>query len=648
MNDAFSKIGRLDREGNFNGAVAAAVENYRDLGLVRPEVLQRIAHYLRRFRPLLSPQTIDTIRTLPASHLAHAGLADLLEAGFTGEGQGPSIGKIVFPVVTSFGLVREILVTDGGNENLSSGRLQVLDRAGSATFKIIGQRLGTHCIWMPDRFSFTILDPYGKDDPAVEGDSMSLPLAIALYSRATGVPVPHDLSATALLGRDGSMEPVASLEKKLEVLARERFFLRRVLVSARQETRDAPPGIEIIMVDSLKEALSVVFPNRPEKACFTGDVDLGAEMRSLNFQYDGYLIDTCMDNADELIRYLKSRKLALPKEKAVRALFTCYWKKGSCHCHKGEVKNTKKYLKKALDLYRKNPGLIRADDYYDARISQAVLLKDIFRYTDAEDIHVSLDQEMHRSRSLNHIKGKNLSTLSQLYLAMGRFEEAERCQRRAISLINTEEVCRNYGYLAQIHTRNGEFLKAASALSRYSRLLETSDEKTCGAHTPFYHWIRAEYLFKRGVAFPKGRPRFFRDLYGIAERYPEPEWWAPCLIHKFSGLAHLVQGEDARGLAELDRVVRYFSNQFAHVLRLLGASVRAERARYFFSAGRHEQASEDIDGIIEDLSLQKDMKRFFRPRLSLLSSFLKSGKPGAKSIDKAFSALKEIIAGIPY
>jgi len=647
MTDPFQQILLMEREGNFNRVISIFVENYDELALVRPELFRRIAHLLDSFRPLISPRAIDALYSLPPSHLQCFGFPDNLKEQPDSRPEA-ALGRITFPVMTTAGLVREIHVTREAPLTLSPRKLQVLDRAGSAVFKVLRARLGRHCLWGPGRFSFSVLDPYGKDDPAVTGDSMSLPLALALYSCVVDIPLPPDLSATGSLGRDGSIGPVAFFREKMEALRSERFFIERVLVSDRQEGLEDISGIRTIRVSSLDHAVSIAFNDFPFAARFSGNLDLDAEIRALNNQYDGYLIDTCIENADELIRYLQSKTLQLPVDRTVPALFTCYWKKGCCHCHKGDVKNTASCLKKALELYRRYPGVIRADDYFDSRISYAVLLKDIFRYKEAEAIHLGLIHEMQKSRSLDHVKGKNLSTLSQLYLAMGRFSEAEQYQRQAMQLINRDEVCRNYGYLAQVHTRTGAFQKAAAALSRYRRLLDIAETGARAAHTPFYHWIRAEYLYRRACAVERGRRALSREVQEIAGKYPAPVWWVPALVHKFSGLACLKAKEEEKGLHQLERVIHYFSTRFEPVLRVLGASVRVERAMYFLSTDRHDRAVADIRGIMEDLSLQKDTRRFFKGDLLKLSRFLKSKGSQRAGIKSMLSVLDRIRMKIPY
>ncbi|MBW1982855.1 MAG: hypothetical protein JRJ12_16755, partial [Deltaproteobacteria bacterium] len=496
MKDVLSMIKLHEREGNFNAAILYAVANYQELALVRPEILRCLRYFLEEHRPLISPEALDAIRSLPTSHLHHSGIRAVL-ALVAWQTPKPAAGSIVFPVVTSFGMVREIVVREEHRQGLAAPRLQLLDRVGSATFGALGKLLARRCLWRPERFHVDILDPYGREDLQVHGESMGLALALALCSLIAGIPVPLELSASAMVARDGSILPAANMEEKLATLARERFFLKQVLVSDRQDIGDSFAGLQLLKVGSLEQALVCAFPDLQKTACLKADVEIDSELQALERQYDLYLFDTCIENAASLISILQRNRARFPPDRAIPALFTCYWKKGSCHCHRGEVGGSRHALEKAVKLYEKFSGYIRSDDYLDAQISYAVTLKDIFRYQEAEELHFQLMREMDARKTLAHVRGKNLSTLSQLYLAMRRFEEAETYQRLAMGLINREELCRNYGYLAQIHTRAGNFRKAAAALASYRRLLGRAPRQVRSSHTPYYHWIRAEYLYKR-------------------------------------------------------------------------------------------------------------------------------------------------------
>ncbi|MBW2072975.1 MAG: hypothetical protein JRI89_17235, partial [Deltaproteobacteria bacterium] len=81
-----------------------------------------------------------------------------------------------------------------------------------------------------------------------------------------------------------------------------------------------------------------------------------------------------------------------------------------------------------------------------------------------------------------------------------------------------------------------------------------------------------------------------QELKEIAASYPEVNGYVPGLIHKFLGLALLALGEEENGLNELEKVIGYFGVQFAHVLRVLNATVRAERALYFLGTDRMHEA----------------------------------------------------------
>jgi len=647
--DPLETIRILDRQGNFNGVIRTAAANYADLSTVKPEVMQRIVYYLISHRPLISPDSLETLTRLPPGDLEAFGLAELLKT-YEPVSPAPVIGRIPFPVVGWQGMVREIVVekTRQAGASIPPSWLLTLDRVGAAVFAVLEKRLGRRCIWRPGDFSFTVIDPYGNEDRKVEGGSMALPLALALYSLVTSVPVPTNVTATGRVRRDGTLEPVESIAEKLEAVRRERFCVTRVLVSDRQEIHGIYGNMEVKRAAALEDAIVEVFPSPPDPASFPSRMDINAEIRALNHQYETYLIDTCIQNAGELITYLESESLPLFKHDVIPALFTCYWKKGSCHCHRGEVKETKHYLRAAASLYRRNRGLIRRDDYFDAGISYAVLLKDIFRYQEAETMHFQLMDEMEKGGCLDHTRGKNLSTLSQLYLAMGRFAEAEQYQRRAMRLINRDEVCRNYGYLARIHTRTGSFQKAAAALSRYKRLLDTSDAGVRAAHTPFYHWIRAEYLYRRACGVRKRRRPLSREVGEIAEKYPAPVWWLPALVHKFWGLACLKAKEEEMGLQQLERVINYFSTRFEPVLRVLGASVRAERAMYLIERGSYDEAVQDLQGIAEDLSLQRDIERFFRKDVAALSVSQGLLARGPRAVSRARDTLERIRDKIPY
>jgi DNA repair protein RadA/Sms len=79
-----------------------------------------------------------------------------------------------------------------------------------------------------------------------------LAVALAVASAATGRALPADLAAVGEVGLAGEIRQVTNLPRRLEESARLGFA--RVVVPA--STPEGPPGIELIRVDTVLEAVS--------------------------------------------------------------------------------------------------------------------------------------------------------------------------------------------------------------------------------------------------------------------------------------------------------------------------------------------------------------------------------------------------------
>lgn len=647
MNKVAEKILLMDRAGNINSAIHLAVKNYDEIKLVKDRLLRRISYYLRNFNHFITDETKELLKSLPEQELTFENIQDYLDK-HTETGKPNPVGEIEFPVMSSIGMIRKIKVFERKKKLTNDNRLLMMDRIGKEVVHLIEKFTNRLIIWKPDHLYFEIIDPYGKHDPEVVGRSMELPLALAIYSFLTNSEISSDLTASACLDNDSSLKPVSQIEEKMDILVKERPFIKRILISGKQKVRTDLNGIKPIKANKLEDAISAIFQKPPDIVKLKTDLDIESEINSLRAQFNSYLIDTCIKNAGKLIKYLKSKKSQIPREKYIHALFTCYWKKGCAHCHRGKIRETETALKEARNLYKRYPGIIMGEEYYDSLISYAVLLKDIFRYSDAEKLHFDLMEEFKNSMVLDHTKGKNLSTLSQLYLALGRYSEAEKYQRNAMRLINKEEISRNYGYLAQIYTRSGNFRKAGLCLYHYQRLLIKASPPIESAYRPFYNWIRAEFLYKKGLLNKRERRRSFNELYKISEQYKDIIWWVPALINKFSGLALLAEGETQQGLKKLENAIQFFKKQHAPVLRVLCATIEAERALYYLKVNQNETFINGIKSIVQDLSLQKDVKRFFKDQLTTLNSLSRKRILNSEDKKHLFNTLNEIIQKIPY
>jgi len=65
-------------------------------------------------------------------------------------------------------------------------------------------------------------------------------------------------------------------------------------------------------------------------------------------------------------------------------------------------------------------------------------------------------------------------------------------------------------------------------------------------------------------------------------------------------------------------------------------------------ANEIELAMEDMRGILEDLSFQKDIRVYFKKELGLISRLLKDRQWQKQTLEQGAKVLKSIIAKIPY
>jgi len=473
---------------------------------------------------------------------------------------------------------------------------------------------------------------------------MGLPLALALYSHVTRVPVLKDLSATGDVKRDGTIKPVEGIDEKQKTLGRERHFIHRVMVSHEQQLAAEIPGLHLIRVQTVEAAVAEAFPGKIYPASFPAQIDIQKEKNRIADQYRQYLFNSCVDNTEVLIGYLESKKGPL-SDKEVSALFTCYWRKGCSHCHKGEVVQTFKYLRKSEKLYQKHPGKIEEKDYFNSQINYAVALKDIFRYREAKEIHLKIQDEMERANIVDRLKGKNFSSLSQLYLAQHRHSEAEKFQNKAIGLIRDDDKYRNMSYLAQVYVRKEDFQRAGKKLSDAKRLYDEAGERDL----TYFHWFEAEFFYLKGKSMKRRPKSFFEEIHQLASNvYPEIDDYPVALIHKFSGLAMLEEGDEKEGAERLDRAISYLENHYNPMFLLLSATIRIERALYFLKTDEPGRAISDIKGVKQNLGGYKDIKKYFQKELKVLSHHLRFKYPKENEIKNVIKALESHKKDIPY
>jgi len=309
--EVFREIQLMEQYGNFNALILKTVEHFADLTFVRPELLEKISHYLKKQMDLTSPFAVQALSKIPKIHLQHYGLAQLLKS-YKSRLPKPRIGCIHFPVVTSsVGIVSKIQVADKEASDMPEWKLKFLEQVGSPTFSALRQKLGRLFLWYPEQYHFNVLDHFENEDNDVKGYSLGLPLALALYSHVTKLPVPTDLSATGDVKSNGTIKPVECIDEKIEALSRERYFIKRVLVSHDQQLQTEIPDLKLVRVKTVKDAIAEAFPDKIDPLSFHVQIDIQKEKDRIADQYRKSLYTACIDNSESLIKYLASKKGSL-------------------------------------------------------------------------------------------------------------------------------------------------------------------------------------------------------------------------------------------------------------------------------------------------------------------------------------------------
>ena len=376
-------------------------------------------------------------------------------------------------------------------QELSEELRRTMERVGIFVTQALKAMTNKAVIWSPNWYKTTITKPHGEAF-RIKGGSLELPLAIILFAAMTRKPVPQNLSATGVIDEHGRLRPVDGIALKLKAIQREKPSIQCVVVPFGQKIPRCAigNGFKIIEAATLKDALSLLFsaPYHVE------DIDLAVEESNLKNRYDQKDFLTCINNATEIIELLEENRDSVLCNKDARTLFTCYWRRGSCYCHQGHVEMAMADLNKVKQMYNEYQGVIEYRNYLACLNNYAVALKDVFSYAEAEKIHKDIYKALKSVKAMDHEKGKNISSWSQLFLSMGRYVDAERLQKKAIELIDEDSSFRNYSYLAQIYTRWNKLDEAQAALEEATKWLNQADTQKQKENLPYLHWIEAEIL----------------------------------------------------------------------------------------------------------------------------------------------------------
>lgn len=686
--------------GNFNACLQDALYHFPLFPGIQSEVMELVIKILSDHHALLTDRTIQAIHKFKETHSLNSILTEnrqfktigqLLAAHLVGDQKNHNAnqslqyiqaGQAWFPAAaTDYGALYLLKVQDINHpetapRTLSSHERELLDIAGAALFSWLRRSTGRAFLWNPEEYTFNIEDASGKEVCCVEGDSMGAAMVLSLFSLLSGEPVSANTIATAAVNRRGDILPVNSLTQKFTAIKREREHLLKIVISYSQIVPEDPhlhsecqnlpaeseAQFEYVRVRDITDMVELLFGNSTVIRSLHSIrlIDLEKEIETIKRQYTDYMVDTCMENCISIIDHMESKirqrgKKAKGRDPLLKYLFTCYWKLGACYCHKGDIVRSQTSLRAAAELFKANPGQIDSKDYYNSLNNYGVMLKDIFCYQEAEDIHLEVDREL-RKRGVSHEHlSNNLSSLSQLYLADHQYDRAVALQREALHFIDYDDQYRNYGYLAQIYTRMGAFDKASRSLAKAMSLIKNNITKppATAKISSYYHWIESEYLYLRLKSLKRKPSIYCLKFQQLCKNYDNIDSYVPALINKFCGLGMLLSGERERGVQLLKRSQQYFDQEATPMMKLLGLTARIEKILAWYG---EPDCLPDLDirtevkKVVDGLSLHKNIMAYFNSDTERLKDLTVavSGAVTPELLPDIVSILEDINRKIPY
>ncbi len=651
----WEELVRMEKQGNFNRLFQTMADHYKKLGPFRDELFELMEYWLDSPDCRLSSDTAKRVRETMGADIEGLGLEKkLIPKGILPKPLEP--GSMEFPaVLPGSGCICRITAMKKENCGLPAGRATQLKRVGSALFEILERKIGLKCVWDPTAYFFETLDYWGKEDLSVEGPSMDLALAVCLFSLLTGQSAPPDILCSARVARSGKIGHVDLIGQKLASVADELPRVRKFVVASSQTIDSPPRQLEIVRVEKLAEAIDVFFPQEKYTIAHLPQWRLESELISIDRLYDAYFLDSCIENAEKVVKLLTSGNCGNPMDEIRTALFRCYWKTGCCYCHKGDTEKSEKFLKMAKEIYE-DPGAkkcnqIGFDLYFQSRINYAVALKDLFRYDEARQLHQQLEKEAEEARLKGEYPGKNYGAFSDLCLAEENLADAEKLRRKSMEFMPESEAYRNDYSLGQILCRMGEYDEARNLFDKSEKQIKEEvppEKKETAWH--FFHLYKAEYLYRKAASLtkPASRRPYLAELEKLDAGFLEIKEYPAGLVRKYCGMGLMLQGRVEEGLSRLDQVEDFFYASNSPVFRLIGVTASIEKALHRLATGRPEKAAKKIRTVSENLAVQKDIKKYFADQRRVFGAFSRTKNFTSERLDRARKALEDVKRLIPY
>jgi len=584
--EVFHRATRHLGEQNFNTAALLMVEYFEELRLREREKLQRaLAKAIESYPHVFTKRSADTILSIDASEI-HPALRSALAHFRLSKKPDPVVGCVHCLLLSGeAGVVRTLEIFRAGKSTRSSGeragkRLQsaLLHGVIAASDSYI-RKTGIPLVVDLKKYACRISDVHGREVEAIAGASAGLALAVAAFSRMSGLPVPREIAFTGEIRLDGSILPVEGVLAKACAFFRERPHSRLFIVP--EGNTDECSGLAAGTVrgaTTLEEVLEAIWGERFRKGKYPSRpaerINIKRAVQDLNNPRFYIVPGAVVSMAGTLIDHLKMKRTAYGRAEYAELLFKLHSRRGLGYAHLGRFDLAMKDYKKANKL-AENSDIDKAKVVEFLR-SEAATLFYAFQYGEAEEL---LREALKLSPSAVE-RGNTLCALSEFYTHMGRryYRKAEQSLKEAHLLVPLEERARCYIYLARLYTAWGHFKEAGRAISASTRTINKLPPDQHQNNARYRDLARVILLYRRGTA-EKHRRSLGEAARIAVGQTDESGHFTQGLIRKYSGLAQLALGKTNEGCMSLIMSIEILESEGSQTYGLLAATVRLELAR---------------------------------------------------------------------
>jgi tetratricopeptide (TPR) repeat protein len=321
---------------------------------------------------------------------------------------------------------------------------------------------------LPRRERYSLEGPSALQSYEVDGASLGATAAVALASRWYDIAVPEGMVVIGAIDRRGAVRPVTQLAEKVATVLRERPRTRLLFVPIQQLSCTDSRIIAVDDVEALfrgvfgKDALRALPPRRLHIEAL---VKRGVELYEKHNNFDATIV--VMRQALEVIEQRREAGDGGHRTDELTAL----WRLGSALTHRGQIDDASDVFARGDALAEQlwEAELLPPETYFGYRGNRALLLRDTYRYADAERLLRDTLAGQRRARQEQRMQAKTLGNLGELLGFMGRLDEARSLLQQALSYLERsyrDEVPRAHCNLGNLLLRARDARGALEAFER--------------------------------------------------------------------------------------------------------------------------------------------------------------------------------------